>query len=258
MRATRSVSVRPGLDLDLREAGHGSPVLVLHGGPGPADVAPMVDHLATDHAVLAPTHPGWDGTVRPDGLDSVPALAATYLDLLGRLALHDVTVIGTSFGGWVATQAVLDDRERRISRLVLVDAIGPVVPGRQVTMPAGPPPTAPVPTAGPSPTLRRGPSPTSMAALRAYAGPTMADPGLLARLPSVTCPVLVLWGEVDTVVGPGFGRAYAAAFPHARFELIADAGHQPLRERPEAVYAALDSFLAAAPPPAAAGPPSTN
>ncbi|MGP2437899.1 alpha/beta fold hydrolase [Streptomyces sp. JW3] len=243
MRAPRSVSVRPGLDLAIREAGHGSPVLVLHGGPGPAGIAPMVDHLAKDHAVVAPTHPGWDDTVRPDDLDSVPALAAGYLDLLSRLALHGVTVIGTSFGGWVATQSVLDDREGRIARLVLVDAIGPVVPGQQVTMPAGPPPTARVPVTGPSPAPRRGPSPSSMAALRAYAGPAMADPGLLARLPSVTCPVLVLWGGDDTVVSPDFGRAYAAAFPHARFELIPDAGHQPLRERPEAVHAALDSFL---------------
>ncbi|MFB4195942.1 alpha/beta fold hydrolase [Streptomyces carpaticus] len=244
MLTPRSVPVRPGLDLDVRTAGEGSPVLVLHGAPGPAGVQPLVDHLATGHTVVAPTHPGWDGTVRPDDLDSVPALAATYLDLLSHLALRDVTVIGTSFGGWVATQTVLDDREGRISRLVLVDAIGPDVPGQQVTLPAGPPPTASAPAAGPSPAQRRGPSLSSMAALRAYAGPAMADPTLLARLSSVTCPVLVLWGADDTVVTPDFGRAYAAAFPHAPFELIPDAGHQPLREKPEAVHAALDSFLA--------------
>ncbi|UWM51077.1 alpha/beta hydrolase [Streptomyces carpaticus] len=246
MLTPRSVPIRPGLDLDVRAAGEGSPVLILHGAPGPAGIAPVADHLATGHAVVAPTHPGWDGTARPDDLDSVPALAATYLDLLSHLALRDVTVIGTSFGGWVAVQTVLDDREGRIARLVLVDAIGPDIPGRSVTMPPGPPPTAPAPApvAGPSPTRRRGPSPASMAALRAYAGPAMADPTLLARLPSVTCPVLVLWGGDDTVVTPDFGRAYAAAFPRAQFELIPDAGHQPLREQPEAVLAALDSFLA--------------
>ncbi|MFE9253293.1 alpha/beta fold hydrolase [Streptomyces sp. NPDC007088] len=246
MLTPRSVPVRPGLHLDVREAGHGSPVLVLHGGPGPAGIAPLADHLARDHAVVAPTHPGWEGSVRPDDLDSVPALAAAYLDLLGHLALDDVTVIGTSFGGWVAAQAVLDDHEGRVSRLVLVDAIGPVVPGEQVTMPTGPPPstTPSAPAPGPGPAPRRGPSPAATAALLTYTGPAMADAGLLPRLAHVTCPVLVLWGGNDTVVSPGFGRAYAAAFPHARFELIPDAGHQPLRERPGAVYAAIDDFLA--------------
>ncbi|KDN23734.1 alpha/beta fold hydrolase [Amycolatopsis rifamycinica] len=232
----RTIPLRRGLDLDLREAGTGgSPVLVLHGGPGPAGITPLIEHLAADRRVVAPTHPGWEGTARPDELDSVPALAAVYLDLLGHLELNDVTVIGTSFGGWVATQTVLDDREGRISRLVLIDAIGPVVPGQHVTMPAGSPAAAP----------RGGPSPQSMAALRAYAGPAMADAGLLSRLSAVTGPVLVLWGANDTVVTPEFGRAYAAAFPHARFELVPGAGHVPIREEPEAVFTVLDSFLAA-------------
>ncbi|MFH8343036.1 alpha/beta fold hydrolase [Streptomyces sp. AM6-12] len=233
----RTLQVRPGLALDLREAGQGRPVLVLHGGPGPDSITPLVDHLATDHRVVAPTHPGWDGTVRPDDLDSVPELAAVYLDLLSHLQLNDVTVVGTSFGGWVATQSVLDDREHRISKLVLIDAVGPVVPGQQITPPAGPPGSAP----------RGGPSAQSMAALRAYAGPDMADAGMMPRLSTVTCPVLVLWGANDTVVTPDFGRTYAAAFPHARFELIPGAGHLPIREEPEAVFTLLDSFLTQGP-----------
>ncbi|WP_217251548.1 alpha/beta fold hydrolase [Streptomyces sp. AC602_WCS936] len=239
--ARSSVQVRPGLDLYLHEAGQGSPVLVLHGGPGPGSLTLLVDHLAARHRVLAPTHPGWDGTARPDDLNSVPALAALYLDLLAQLGLHDVTVIGTSFGGWVAAQTVLDDREGRISRLVLMDAIGPVIPGQQVTAPTGPPSPGPAPAGGPAP--RGGPSPQSTAALRAYAGPAMSDAGLLPRFSAVACPVLVIWGSDDTVVTPDFGRAYAAAIPHARFELVADAGHLPLREEPKAVLALIDSFL---------------
>ncbi|MEU7044747.1 alpha/beta hydrolase [Streptomyces varsoviensis] len=260
----RTVPVGPGPGVELREAGEageGGAVLVLHGGPGPGGVAPLVDHLAQDHRVLAPTHPGWDGTVRPDELDSVPALAAAYSDLLARLEVGDATVIGTSFGGWVAAQAAVDDREGRISRLVLVDAVGPEVPGQQVTVPGGPPAPGPeAPAGGPegggaesggseAGGPEGGGAPVggmagAMAAMWAYAGPGMGDPDLLPRLAAVTCPVLMIWGSDDTVVTPEFGRAYAAGFPHARFELIPGVGHAPVREAPEALFALLDPFLA--------------
>ncbi|QKW25543.1 alpha/beta hydrolase [Streptomyces seoulensis] len=240
----RIVRPRPGLDLVLREAGTGGAVLVLHGGPGPDSVAPLIDHLSAAHRVLAPTHPGWDDTPRPDALDSVAALAALHLDLLELLDVRDVTVVGTSFGGWVAVESALGDRDGRIGRLVLMDAIGPQVPGHPITPPGGPPPAAgPVPAAG-APAPRGGPSARPPAALRAYAGPHLGDPGLLPRLSAVACPVQVIWGENDRVATPAYGRAYAAAFPDARFELIRGAGHLPLREEPSAVFAALDAFLA--------------
>lgn len=136
----RTVQARPGLDLHLHEAGQGSPVLVLRGGFGPGSRTPLVGHLTTHHRVVAPTHPGRDGTARPDELHSVPTLAALCLNPLAHLSLHDVTVLATSFGGWVAAQTVLDDHKGRISALVLMNTIGPVVPGQQVTVPTGPPP----------------------------------------------------------------------------------------------------------------------
>lgn len=112
----RTVQARPGLDLHLHEAGQGSPVLVLRGGFGPGSRTPLVGHLTTHHRVVAPTHPGRDGTARPDELHSVPTLAALCLNPLAHLSLHDVTVLATSFGGWVAAQTVLDDHKGRISR----------------------------------------------------------------------------------------------------------------------------------------------
>ncbi|CAL9529619.1 alpha/beta fold hydrolase [Streptomyces sp. enrichment culture] len=234
----RTVTVRFDLDLTVREAGEGGPVLVLHGAPGPDSITPLVDHLAAGHRVQAPTHPGWAGTARPDALDSVAALSATYHDLLDQQELDGVTVVGTSFGGWIAARMAVDDRAGRISRLVLMDAIGPEIPGQRVNLPSGPPPGTRSPAAG------GGPSARTLTALRAYTGPDLHDPGLLARLSAVTCPVLVIWGADDTVVTPDFGRAYAAAFPTGRFELIPGAGHLPVREEPEAVFAALDRFLA--------------
>jgi pimeloyl-ACP methyl ester carboxylesterase len=49
--------VRPGLDLQMREAGHGSPVLLLHGAGGPAGIDTLFAHVAGDRRVIAPTKP---------------------------------------------------------------------------------------------------------------------------------------------------------------------------------------------------------
>ncbi|GAB3110121.1 hypothetical protein GCM10027160_09980 [Streptomyces calidiresistens] len=50
---------------------------------------------------------------------------------------------------------------------------------------------------------------------------------MLPRLSTVTCPVPVIRDADDQSSPPDFGRARAEAFPHARFELIPDAGPTP-------------------------------
>ncbi len=125
---TRVVALADDLDLTVREGGAGAPVLLLHGGAGPASIPDAFCRLARTHHVFAPFHPGWAGTPRPDRLGDVPALAATYADLLDRLGLDDVLVVGSSFGGWVAAELALLDPanptsgRRRVGRLVLLDA----------------------------------------------------------------------------------------------------------------------------------------
>jgi len=58
-------------------------------------VSAFADLLAeTEHArVIAPTHPGFAGTVLPDQLDSIWKLARLYIALLDELDLTGVTVI---------------------------------------------------------------------------------------------------------------------------------------------------------------------
>jgi pimeloyl-ACP methyl ester carboxylesterase len=49
----------------------------------------------------------------------------------------------------------------------------------------------------------------------------------------------VIWGESDRIVDVAYGRAFARAFAHGRFELVPKAGHMPHLEQPERVLALL-------------------
>ncbi len=219
----------PDLPLRVRTVGAGRPVLVLHGGHGPTNTAAVVDHFAPSSTVLAPTHPGWDGTPRPDWFAGIDDLAVTYLNLLEDRELGDVLVVATSFGGWIASEMAVRDRGHSISRLILIDAIGPEVPGHQVQV-QEPGDDSPVPKI--------------MEVVYAYAGRSLRDPKLLRRLGRVGIPTLVLWGENDSAVTPEFGQAYADAFAKARFEIIPGAAHMPVVEAPDATFAAIEAFLA--------------
>ena len=98
--------------LTLEERGEGQPFLVLHGGAGPQSVSAFAQLLSEmDHnRVLAPTHPGFDGTTRPAELKSVAGLAALYMSFARRpFGLEDVTVVGNSVGGWIAVEMALMD-----------------------------------------------------------------------------------------------------------------------------------------------------
>jgi pimeloyl-ACP methyl ester carboxylesterase len=245
------------IDPLLVELGHGKPALVLHGGGGPRTVRPIADHLQTTRRVLLPTHPGWDGTLRPEGLTTVSDLAAVYLDLLAQRGLTDVLVVGSSLGGWIAAEMAVQDRERRIARLVLIDSAGIAVPEepfvdffgltpRQIAEHSFHDPDRFFVDPAVVPAEARATQSANLATMRVLAGdPYMHDPTLAVRLAAVRARTLVLWGASDRVFTPGYGRALAAAIPGAEFRLVPEAGHLPQLEQPTATFAAIDSLVRA-------------
>jgi pimeloyl-ACP methyl ester carboxylesterase len=236
------------------EAGDGRPALIIHGGGGPMTIAAIVRHPAKTMHTITPTLPGWNGTERPDEIQRIPDLAALLLQDLEERDLSDVLVVGSSIGGWIASEMALRDTAGRITGLVLIDAMGIEVPGETITDffaldPRGiaehsfhdsekfyvdPATRAPEELAVMQ---------ANVATLRVVAGdPYMHDPGLRERLGEVSIPVLVLWGDSDGIASPDYGRAYAESFSNARLELVADAGHLPQIEQPAATFALIDAF----------------
>ena len=51
-----------------------------------------------------------------------------------------------------------------------------------------------------------------------------------------------LWGDSDGIVSPDYGEKLRASLPNARFEKVAQAGHYPQIERPDAVADAIERF----------------
>src|SRR4051794_15981673 len=109
-----------GAELELLIKGEGQPVLFLHAGHGVEPSDPIVEALAKHYKVIAPSHPGFGASPRPDGVDSVDDLVHTYLDLVEDLGLTDIILVGVSFGGWIAAELATKG-SGRFSKLVLID-----------------------------------------------------------------------------------------------------------------------------------------
>jgi pimeloyl-ACP methyl ester carboxylesterase len=235
------------VEVTVQDRDRTRPFLLLHGGGGVLTMAGFADLLAerTHSRVLLPTHPGFGGTAKAGGLTSVTRLAQTYVTMLEQFDLTDVTVIGNSFGGWLAAEIALQ-HSPRVSGVVIVDGIGIEVPGHPMTDVSGLSPAEirshsfhdPSKAPAPPDTGGIGPSP-DVQALIGYAGPAMSDPTLAGRLGGLDVPAHVLWGESDGIVDPEYGKAYAAAIPLATFTLLPRTGHLPQVETPEELLGAL-------------------
>ncbi|PYM11236.1 MAG: hypothetical protein DMD81_27500 [Candidatus Rokuibacteriota bacterium] len=89
-----------GIELEVLRRGAGRPVLLLHGMRTIDPASPFLDRLAARAEVIAPSHPGFGHSRRPDGFRTVYDLVHLYLALLDEIFREKVTVIGFSFGGW--------------------------------------------------------------------------------------------------------------------------------------------------------------
>ena len=245
-----------GIAIETWVAGSGPPLLFLHGPDYVAQNRPFLDRLARRFKVVAPRHPGFGHTPRPAWFRTVHDIAYLYLDLLDRLDLNDTLLVGHSFGGWVALELAVR-AEARLGRLVLIDALGLKFGGREerdiadiYALPAAealrrvfvdPARAVPDYTALDDAELLAIAHDREATALYGWK-PYMHDPGLGHWLHRITRPALVLWGEADGIVAPGYGEKLAAALPNARFDLIRAAAHYPQLEQPEATAAAIERF----------------
>jgi pimeloyl-ACP methyl ester carboxylesterase len=252
-----SLSDDTTLDLEIRESGSGPPLLFLHGWAGTDGTDVLLERLASDFTVLAPAHPGFDGSPRPPWVTTVDDLAYVYLDLLAQRDLRDVAVLGVSLGGWIAAEMAVRSTER-LSGLVLANPIGIRVGGFEDRDAADiyalsreqvhalvyhDAEKIPLNVDGrDEQELMRLARNEETAALLLWK-PYMHNPKLRRRLSRIAVPTLVAWGESDGIVDTDYGRAFAEAIPGSRLELIEGAGHAPDVEQPDRLAELTAGFL---------------
>ncbi len=71
----------------------------------------------------------------------------------------------------------------------------------------------------------------------------LATLDLSEQLSEISKQTMIIAGEIDQTTPPEMGRAAASSIPDAQFELIAECGHCPQIEQPEALVRVLRGFL---------------
>jgi 3-oxoadipate enol-lactonase len=273
------IEMDDGVELAVDVAGSGPGLLLVHGfGGAKEDFADHVPALAVDHTVVIVDNRGHGASDGPDdpaayspAAHSFERLVTDMFEVADALGLDRFRLLGHSMGGMVARRMVLE-RPDRIEALVLMDtAPGPIPEFDVDLMDAGGMVALTQGKAALKELLDLGTPLNTPAYERLLA----ERPGYqefqdqkwdalsevmwgvlvsviahqaddLPELATITCPTLVIVGELDQpFLAPS--RAMAEAIPDARLAVIPHAGHSPQFENPEAWISALKEFLARVP-----------
>jgi len=239
----------------VRKGGTGAPLVILHHEIGSPEDLPFYDELATRFTVVRPTHPGYDGSERPDWMRNAHDLAVLYQWLLSDQGLDGAPLVGLGFGGWVAAEmATMSPRAFR--RLVLVGAMGIKPRDGDILDQAlvsyfdyvragfADPKTLELVYGADIPTdmLEHWDLNREMTFRIAWK-PFLYNPSLPHLLGGVRTPTLVVWGSHDRIVPLECGELYARTLPDARLTRIDGAGHWVEMEKPGELSRAIAQFV---------------
>lgn len=240
MRQTRIGEFR----IQSEHSGTGPNVVLLHGLSGSCRWWRFTTPALTRrYSVHIPELVGFGGSRRPGRQPDMPELAGVMGEWLRVMELEDVALVGHSMGGQLALHIAAE--HHMPERLVLVSASG--LPREWTLRDAGrfvaralPPRSWGAPTFVPTiavDALRAGPR-ALLLATRHLLSDDVTD-----LLPRVSCPTLLVWGELDPLIPLAHGRAMFEAIDGARFVVLRDAAHNPMADRPAEFNRVLLEFL---------------
>jgi pimeloyl-ACP methyl ester carboxylesterase len=255
------------------ESGEGPPVLMVHGlGGSWRNWLENIPYLSRRHRVVALDLPGFGTSPLPERQITIGSYGDFLVGFADALDLDpDTALVGHSMGGFISTEAAIA-RPERFSSLVLVAAAGItyawVTPSQKdmaklivkAMMPLA------------SGSLERNFGRSRLRAAQfagVFAHPTRISremlwelgsyaidaPGLIQaayalagydtrdRLPEITIPTLLIWGNKDLLVPVPAAYAYRRKIPRAELSLLDDTGHMIQMERPARFNDDVEEFI---------------
>ena len=266
-----------GRPTNLIDLGQGPAILFIHGLSGCwANWLEQMAVFADSHRVLAIDLPGFGHSPGDAGDTSMPGYARLCDELLAQLGIDSAVIVGNSMGGLIGAELAAA-YPQRVKQLVLISPAGistyanrlvgrglPLMRSFQRVIALGA-----AWTAANSDTITRRPRMRELALKGVIAHPNRLSGALAAeqvrgagtdgflgalesifeydlseRLPLISCPTLVVWGQKDRLISVRDADRFATLIPGARKVLYPDTGHMSMLERPEEFNSLLADFIA--------------
>jgi pimeloyl-ACP methyl ester carboxylesterase len=225
------------------QSGEAAPVICIHGAGG-LRLSPMHEILARTYRVVAFEIPGFGTSPANERSRNVTELAGSLCAAIASLAITSYNLMGTSFGGKVATYMALQEKEKTQSLILLSPAVFRTAERPPMATPEerrkvmhAHPERFPLPAAD----LEIDSKQETL--VQRLIGPSR-DAALEEKLPSLSTPTLVAFGTEDRLTPPEMARLYRQHYANAHLMLIYDAAHLVDLDRPEAVAEVVGDFLA--------------
>lgn len=231
-----------GTSLRFQQGGTGSPVLFLHGAAGFQGWTPFFEKLGARHRVMAPEHPGFGLSDGQEWADSIDRLADFYVKFLSRGDHGPVHLIGSSLGGWLASEIAIRDQSL-LRSLVLIAPAGfpsPDIPLPDMLSwsyeqlmrnvfanPAIAEQVLSIPLTEAQVDLR---SRNSKAVARLGRN-GFANPRLPELLGGLEVQTTIIWGDTDRIVPVEYAPLWKQALPEAELHVLPYCGHLPHAEK---------------------------
>src|SRR6476469_2736501 len=263
--AAKDVSVL-GFKLHYLEAGHGAPVVLLHGlGGDGSRWAPNIEPLAKDFHVFALDQIGFGESDKPLANYHTGMLAEFLVGFMKAAGIAKASLVGNSMGAGVALYTAVHYPDM-VDRIVLADGGG----FRSAAGASAPPPT---PEAMHRRQLQNSVTRDEAREFfrilfhdKSLVTEKMVDEQLTLRLRaaftitkmqeagergslteqevrSVKAPTLVVWGKYDELANPAGADRLEKTIPGARKVIIDNCGHMPQLERADEFNRLVRDFL---------------
>ncbi len=254
------IETKKGIRAEVREAGEGAPLVYFHGAGGLLPREPLLERLAERYHVYAPVWPGYGQEPTEDLVEDMLDFTLHGWDVIDALGLERPHLAGHSMGGMIAAEMAAIN-PHGLEKLALISAVGlwidaHPIPDIFAMLPFELPPLLFADPARGESILTGGVDFSDSEALKTFmvgnarrlgtAGKILfpiPNRRLSKRLYRLTAPTLVVWGQQDRLVPPVYADQWLKLIPGATRVMVDDAGHMVPYEQPEAVAAAITTFL---------------